>query len=208
MVFFGIDRWGNNWDAYRIKMADIQINWYAQSAHKNSFLSGAGLFGLSGGEYPEPAPNDPDFNDYVAYGVGGESDPGAPVSAIIPAEDGNHEVILLHYSGMIADIRPAQAKKMWETLVNKNAAFLSGRITVSPLNNLESLRVNKTNGSLVIKQMNGSWNLALQAEGWALADPTIKSILFSAVQNNAFLKKGYELLRHENAASVAWVCYQ
>ena len=178
IVLSGKDCWGNNWDEYRNVMADKQIGWYCQE-HYNEYLCDAGLFGLSAAENPEG-------DSYVAYGVGGK---------IVEAEDGNGEVIVLHYAGMIADIRPREAKHVWETLRDRNAAFLKDKIVISPLNNMESMRVNKSTGECTINYLKGSWNLALQAEGWAQIDPDIRNDLTLAIQDDIFLKRGYDLLK-------------
>ncbi|MBK8480019.1 MAG: hypothetical protein IPL40_02420 [Proteobacteria bacterium] len=179
MAFVGVDRWGNDWDAYRNTMAQRQIGWYCQPEHSNAFLCGAQLFGLSAAETPEPA------GLYEAYGIGGAF--SGPV-------DGNGEVVALHYSGMIADLRPAAAKQMWSTLVERPQAFWGGRIVVSPLNNLESLRVDKTTGQVTVNHLKGSWNLVLQTEGWALIDRALRDEVFAATQTNAFLKRGFDRL--------------
>jgi hypothetical protein len=178
LAFSGFDRWGNDWDAYRKMMADTQIGWY--TSEKNFYLHDAGLFGLSAAE-------DPEGNGYIVYGVGGR---------VSTAEDGNGEVIVLHYAGMISDIRLNQAKHVWEALRDQTPSFFQNqdKIVISPLNNMESMRVNKNNGSSTINYLKGSWNLALQAEGWALSDPIIRNDLVAAIHKNAFLRNGYRIL--------------
>jgi len=182
MLLSGTDGWGNDWDLFRSQMADLQIDWY-NSQNYNRYLSGAGLFGLSAGEVPyvdlHPDP------DYIAYGTGGKSEPN----------DGDG-VMLLHYSGMISDIRPVQAVNVWEALRDRDVDFLRGRVIISPINNLESIKVDKDTGRLTINHLKGSWNLSLQAEGWALQDPDLRQELYDAVQNNAFLKRGYDALKN------------
>lgn len=191
IVFSGIDRWGNNWDFYRSNMADTQIGWYCLPPHDNVYLCNPGLFGLSAGENPEAT-------TYTTYGI---------VGKYAGPEDGNAEVIVLHYSGMIADIRPSQAIGVWETLRDRSPAFLQNRVVISPLNNLESLRVDKTTGKLTINHLKGSWNLALQAEGWALKDPVIKADLLTTIQQNDFLKRGYDLLKAQTSSVQCWQMY-
>ncbi|MDI6735353.1 MAG: choice-of-anchor Q domain-containing protein [bacterium] len=171
MVFSGLDGWGNDWDVYRGNMADKQIAWYSTPEHYNKYICEASLFGLSAAEIPER-------DGYKAYGIGGKYE---------PSTDGNGEVVALHYSGMIADIKLTEAKSMWESLLYSGI--------ISPLNNMESLRVNKDTGTRTINHLKGSWNLALQAEGWAMADSNIRNDLGTAIQNNTFLKKGYDLLK-------------
>ena len=182
MVFSGIDRWGNDWDEYRCYQADKQIGWYSTQDHYNKYLCDAGLFGLSAAENPEG-------NPYVAYGVGGK---------YTGPEDGNGEVIVLHYSAMIADIRPTEAKHVWDILRDRNAEFLQDRVIISPLNNLESMRVDKNTGKCIINHLKGSWNLALQAEGWALTNSDVRNDIKAAIKNNAFLKKGYILIHMDH----------
>ena len=183
IVLSGRDYWCNDWDDYRNAMADIQIGWYCSSEHTNEFLCKANLFGLSAAEPPEG-------DAYAAYGVGGK---------IPDPEDGNGEVIVLHFSGMIADIRPEESKRVWEVLRDRNPDLLPeslhDKVIISPLNNMESMRVAKTTGESTINHLKGSWNLALQAEGWAYGDPDIRNALLSAIQGNAFLNAGYLLLQ-------------
>ena len=188
IVFSGIDFWRNDWDAYREKMADKQIAWYKTAPHKNDYLAQAGLFGLSAAERPGVGPNDSDA--YAAYGVGNGN--------VLPI-DGNHDVVVLHYPAMISDIRPNEAKRMWQVLTgeqrNENAAkLLDGKIVVSPLNNMESMSVDKTTGKITIRHFKGSWNLALQAEGWALSDPAIRQTLKAAILKNKLLSRDYQIL--------------
>ena len=180
MVFSGLDRWCNDWDEYRDNMADTQINWYCAPEHCNTHLCNAGLFGLSAAETPE-------CDSYAEYGVRGKySGP----------EDGGGEVIVLHYSGMIASIRPSEAKQVWAVLRDGDAEFLQKRVIISPLNNMESMRVNESTGECTVNHLKGSWNLALQAEGWALMDSGIRNDLESAILNNVFLNRGYILLKY------------
>lgn len=182
MVFSGLDRWGNNWDEYRNSMANTQIEWYCTTSHRNANLCNANLFGLSAAEMPEGG------GHYVDYGMKGRF--GGP-------KDGNGEVIVLHYSGMIADIRPQEAKRMWEVLLNRDAKFLQeqDRVIISPLNNMESMRVHMHARQLTVNHLRSSWNLALQAEGWAFIDSNIKNDLNTAIQDNTFLNRGYNVLK-------------
>ncbi|MBK6847784.1 MAG: hypothetical protein IPG96_09690 [Proteobacteria bacterium] len=179
LAFVGVDSWGNNWDVYRNATADRQLGWYCQPEHRNPYLCGAQLFGLSAAETPEPA------GLYEAYGAGG---------AFAGPVDGDGEVVVLHYAGMIADLRPAAAKRLWNELVQRSQPFWGGRIALSPLNNVESLRVAKASGQVTVNHLKGSWNLVLQAEGWALIDGDLRDEVFAATQRNAFLKRGFDRL--------------
>lgn len=165
MCLSGKDGWLNDWDAYRSTQANTQVSWYST---RNPNMGG--LFGLSAAEIPEEGA-------YKVYGAGG----------IIPAEDGNGEAIIPHYAGMISDIRLADAIRVWTALrASKD---------ITPLTNVESMRISKTNGAKTINYLKGSWNLALQAEGWAMVDPICKQALYDAIMNNEFLKKGYQKIK-------------
>jgi len=195
VVLSGVDQWGNDWDAYRQQQADRQMNWYCDqpTPHYNSWLCAARLFGLSAAENPLIAQGPAD--GYVAYGIGGCSVPPQDGSSLTPGADGN--VIVLHYSGMIADIRPDNSLEMWEALRDRTAqtpAFLKGQSVISPLNNMESMWVDRDTGKVAMSRLKGSWNLALQGEGWALSDPLVRARLAAAIQDNAFLLAGYRQL--------------
>jgi hypothetical protein len=96
---------------------------------------------------------------------------------------------------MIADIKPNDAKHVWEVLRDRDADFLQDIIVISPLNYMESIKVNKDTGKCKIKYRKISWNIALQAEGWALADLEIRTELITAIKNNSFLCKGYKIIK-------------
>ena len=139
------DCWTNDWDALRRAEAAQQTGWYADSAHANPYLEQWGLYGLSAGEPPSGD------GSYVAYGIGGR---------YTPFNDGSNRVVVLHYSAMAADVQCNAAIGMWSKLNDMGI--------ISPLNNLESMDVNPANGTIEqINYLKGSWNLALQAEGWA-----------------------------------------
>jgi hypothetical protein len=59
---------------------------------------------------------------------------------------------------------------------------------------MESMRVTKDTCATTINHLKGSWNMCLQAEGWASGDPRIRNALKNAVANNTFLKKGYDII--------------
>ena len=191
-VFAGIDGWGNDWTQYRMNMANTQIGWYSTPEHLNPFLRDAALFGLSASEVPEEG-------SYGAYGVGGRTD---------SFNDGNGEVIVPHYSAMISDIKPDEATGMWEALRDRKypngsaIAFLGDTVTVSPLNNVESMRVNKNTGKVTVNYLKGSWNMALQAEGWAMMGEVVRNDLENAVQSNVFLKNGYDILKLQQRSNI------
>lgn len=197
VVLSGIDQWGNDWAAYRQQQAALQINWYCDhellSPYHNDRLCTAGLFGLSAAESALIAQGPAD--GYVPYGIGGRIVPPQDGSSLTPGAGGN--VIVLHYSGMIADIMPRSSVQLWETLRDRTAQtppFLQGQIIISPLNNMESMWVDRDTGKVAMSHLKGSWNLALQGEGWALSDPLVRARLDAAIQDNAFLLAGYRQL--------------
>jgi hypothetical protein len=177
----GIDRWGNDWDTYRASMAALQTQWYCLAAHSNKYFCSAGLFGLSAAEHPDGA-------SYREFGVGGTE---------VGEDDGDAQVVVLHYPAMIADLLPDKAENMWVTLRDRSGlgTFLGDRIILSPLNNMESMQVIKDTGAVTVNHLKGSWNLALQTEGWALGDAFIRSQLTAAINANTFLKNGLEVLK-------------
>ncbi|MFH0909284.1 MAG: hypothetical protein V1929_11015 [bacterium] len=167
----GTDRWGNVWADLREEECDRQLSWYASAGHENPYLAQRGLFGLSAAEIP-------DGSAYGAYGTGGQP---------TPYNDGNHRVAVPHYAGLIAALRPAEAQQMWQQL--KTMGLLS------PLNNVESIAVNPASGVIeTVNYLRGSWNLALQAEGWALSDTGVAQAARAAFHAVPSLHQAYETL--------------
>ena len=175
VVFSGKDKWKNDWDKYRSDMANKQTGWFTASGSiPNTYLGDAGLFGLSAAETPEG-------DGYIAYGA-------------IDASY-NQDVLILHYPAMISDIRKDDALRVWEVLRDTTAAFLAGQIVISPLNNMESMRVDDNlSGRCTINHLKSSWNMCLQAEGWAIADANIKNNLVNAITSDGFLNVGLNTL--------------
>ncbi len=164
ILFTGRDRWGNDWDALRRAEAATQVGWYKNAAHANATFAAWGFFGLSAGECPEGwNTTNTQTVMYQAYGIGGRY--SAP-------NDGSNSVCVLHYSGMIASIETAAALNMWTQAV--------ARGYVSPLNNMESIRVNPQTGDVTVNSLRGTWNLALQAEGWAWCFPEVTQAVMTA----------------------------
>ncbi|MEI8289111.1 MAG: hypothetical protein WCH99_06525 [Verrucomicrobiota bacterium] len=161
-----VDRWGNDWLALRQDEVNRQLNWFSDAVHPNPYLVQFGLFGLSAGENPEGWDADPGLI-YQAYGIGGRySGPN----------DGDHKVVTLHYSGMIASLNKTAALGMWNSLKNLGL--------VSPMNIVESMAVNPASGDIeMVNTLKGSWNLALFAEGWALAQPGIAEKVGTAARS-------------------------
>jgi hypothetical protein len=186
------DYWGNDWTAYRVSAVDKQISYYAPDTA--SCFARFGLFGLSAAETPAPA-RVPKENIYQAFGMGGQ---------FAPVNDGTvslgSSVVIPHYSGMIASLRPQAAINMWHWLI-VNGYF-------SPLTNVESLTFplnsNCAPNSIAWNHLKGSWNLALQTLGWgrylAERDGNIPAV-WQATKSNPFLQNGYLLLTTKESSS-------
>jgi hypothetical protein len=145
------------------------------------------LFGLSASEVPSPTTVD-QGRIYQAFGVGGRFAPANDGSALFGAP-----VVVPHYSAMIASLRPQEAIKMWDWLINHGY--------FSPLNNVESLMFSEKSGCdadlIVWNQLKGSWNLSLQTLGWGryLAEQGgLIPILWQATTANPLLRAGHFLL--------------
>ncbi len=172
----GMDRWTNNWLTLRTNEVQAQLNWYCDPAHSNAFFCTNRWFGLSAGECP--AGWDPDTNRiYQAYGIGGQHS---------PPNDGSNSVVVLHYSGMISSLQPVPAKRMWESMRSFGL--------ISPLNNVESISVWPSTGATTNNSLKGSWNLALQTEGWMLSMPGASAVLYDAFRSITNLAAAYDAI--------------
>jgi len=161
----GKDRFGNSWFATRTAAGQRQVEWYADPAHASGFFAANGLFGLSAGE--KPSGWDADSGKiYQAYGVGGDH--------IEPLyQENGHFVVVGHYHAMLADLRRAEAIRMHDTLM--------GMRLLSPLNMLESMSVNAAGEVVHVNALQGSWNLALGAEGWLFTDSALVREVYDAM---------------------------
>lgn len=180
----GIDRWGNNWLVLRREESERQVGWYSDSNHPNPFLAQMGIFGLSAAESPMGWDADPALI-YQAYGTGGRYS---------PAHDGGRTITVLHYSGMVADLQRAASEQMWNRL--KQLGILS------PLSSMESMAVNPVTGAIEqVNFMKGSWNLCLQAEGWALSLPNVAQSVYRSFLSVPELALAYRTLFPETPAT-------
>ena len=182
----GLDYRGTDWTAYRRAAADRQIRYYP-SNYPQSCLVKHRLFGLSAAEVPDPSLVPPG-GIYQAFGVGGRDRCANDGSALLGAP-----VVVPHYAGLIASLRPGEATRMWDWLIEKSL--------ITPLNNVESLMfpagATCDSGGAVWNQLKGSWNLSLQTLGWGryLAERRGQvPVLWQAAMANAFLREGYLLL--------------
>ena len=161
----GKDRFGNSWFATRTAAGQKQVEWYADPMHASGFYAGNGLFGLSACERPSGWDAE-DEKIYQAYGTGG--DHIAPLY-----QENGHFVVAGHYHAMIADLRMAEAVRMHEVLVDLHL--------LSPLNMLESMSVNAAGEVVHVNALQGSWNLALGAEGWLFTDSALVRAAYQAL---------------------------
>jgi hypothetical protein len=182
----GQDYWGTDWPAYRAAAADTQLLYYPSHYPKSCFTQ-LGLFGLSAAEVPDPS-RVSQASIYQAFCAGGRFAPANDGSALLSAP-----VVVPHYAGMLASLRPKEAITMWDWLVDDGH--------FSPLNNIESLMFPVSSGcepdTLVWNHLKGSWNLSLQTLGWGryLAERKGRvPVLWQATKASLFLLRGYEVL--------------
>ena len=163
-----------------------QIRYYPANYPESCFAR-LGLFGLSAAEVADPSLVPPG-SIYQAFGVGGRDSPANDGSALLGAP-----VVVPHYAALIASLRPDEAIRMWDWLI-QNGLF-------SPLNNAESVMFPAgapcDSAGVVWNQLKGSWNLSLQTLGWGryLAEQRGQiPVLWQATLANAFLRRGYCVL--------------
>ena len=180
------DYWGNDWGGYRYQAAEKQIVHYVTGSAVNC-PGRFGLFGASAAEVPEPA-RIPKNRIYQAFGLGGQF--GSVNDGI---ELMGSQVVVPHYSAVIASLKPEASIQMWDWLI-VNGYF-------SPLNNVESLTfpadMNCDPKTIEWNQLKGSWNLVLQTLGWGrylVEREGEVPATWQATLTNSFLKKGYSLL--------------
>ncbi|MFA7158467.1 MAG: hypothetical protein WC299_04120 [Kiritimatiellia bacterium] len=177
LVPCGVDRWTNDWPQLRYEDARAQIGWYSSVSNLNPYLTQQGLFGLSAAERPEGYHTN-SAEIYQAYGIGGRYS---------PPNDGSNNIVVLHYSAMAADLQRGAAEQMWGRLKSMGI--------ISPLNNMESMAVNPDTGTIEeINYLKGSWNLALQAEGWAWTYPEVARAAYKAVESIPALAAAWRTL--------------
>jgi len=192
-----LDIWDTDWNDYRANATENQISYYP-NIYPNSCFSQLELFGLSAAELPNPSLVKKK-RIYQDFGIGGQHDtsPNDGSEILGLPDDGSVTldipVVVPHYSGMIASLRPEESLKMWGWLIS-NGYF-------SPLNNIESLMFDPVDSNCdsetVFNQLKGSWNLSLQALGWGryLAQKRGKiPSPWQATIQNSFLSEGYFIL--------------
>ena len=183
----GQDYWGTDWTSYRSAAAEYQVSYHLTQDPTTCFAK-LGLFGLSAGEVPNPSRVSQD-SIYQAFGVGGHF----AASANNGSAWQGAPIVAPHYSAMIASLRPQEAVKLWDWLIQYGH--------FSPLNNVESLMFPANSScdsdAVVWNQLKGSWNLSLQTLGWgrylATRDGQVP-ILWQATIANPLIHKGYHLL--------------
>ncbi|UCG49789.1 MAG: hypothetical protein JSU94_08395, partial [Phycisphaerales bacterium] len=161
-----IDKYANNWLALRKAEAAAQIAWYKHSEHRNGFYADNDLYGLSAAETP-------DGRNYAAYGIGGK------YSGPCYKDSSDRDVVVGHYCAMASSLEPQAAERMY--------AKLKALGLLSPLNNVESMSLDSRTSRILANPLKGSWNLALQAEGWALSLPGVAEAVEQAFHGVARL---------------------
>jgi hypothetical protein len=181
-----LDQWGTAWCDYSEQAADRQLDYYREHP---CYGGPPRLFGLSAAEVPDLT-TVPVTRTYQAFGVGGVISPTDGVALF------GHAVIVPHYAGMIAALRPAQAFALWEWLV--------GRGLLTPLNNVESFMFTDepTCSHVVWDAFKGSWDLSLQTLGWGRLLAGDANPLYQGMLASDMLRQGYTLL--VPAASRGW----
>jgi hypothetical protein len=164
----GLDAWSNLWSSARASEASLQLGWYSNPSSLNAHMTNLSWFGLSAAEPPSGI-------GYEEYGIGGPS---------IPPNDGDHSIVTPHYAAMIAPLEPLASRKMWRALVDQGL--------MTPLNHAESIAVDPVTGDMTLNSLKGSWNLALEVEGWMLALPGTADLLLEAFRSIPELSEANE----------------
>ena len=181
------DQWGTQWREYSQRAADCQLAYYQNQLapgclynRYHPFYETSGLFGLSAAEVPDLSAV-PISQPYQPFGVGGE----------IPPNDGTellgYAVIVPHYAGMIASIRPSLTITLWQWIETEEL--------FTPLNNVESFGCpdmsSPTCDQVVWNALKGSWNLSLQTLGWGRLLAGSDNPLYQGMWANKLLRQGY-----------------
>ena len=179
------DTFGIDWPSYREQAANCQLNYYQSSLQPGclyqrdqSFYEETGLFGLSAAEVPDLSIA-PVTQTYQAFGIGGVISPNNGSDLL------GHAVIVPHYAGLAASLRPTEANTLWKWLEDEGL--------FSPLNNVENLMCTDepTCSQLTWNMLKGSWNLSLQTLGWGRLLAGSNHPLYQAMWANDTLRSGY-----------------
>jgi hypothetical protein len=192
------DRWGIEWQSYSQQAVDRQLTYYQEKATEaGGFYGSLGLFGLTPAESPDLSIFPPTTTIfYLDFGVGGK---GLYYDGTGPLSDGNgpstkitlgHAVVVPHYAGMIAALRPTQALNEWNWLVSEKLE--------SPLNTAESLMCTGNDdfpcSNIVWNARKGAWELGLATLGWARDLVGADNPLYQAFQDDSLLMRGYQVM--------------
>lgn len=180
----GKDAWGNDWVRYRLGAYEKQINYF--SIHPYGSL---GLFGLSAGEVPEPWVVG-EKQVYQSFGVGGHNNQANDGTSLV-----GYAVITPHYAAMVGTEHRTAFEQLFYYLISTLKIF-------TPLNNVESFGFDNT-GALHWNCLKGSWNLSLQCLGAARALSGSYYLPYRVLENNAFLKRGFQLVFNQYR-SIVW----
>jgi hypothetical protein len=216
------DRWGTEWCSYSQRAADCQLAYYrCQEAEAAGCCRGdhqcqdpdagegcsccrdhpcygpPGLFGLTPVEVPDLSALSPaDKRTYREFGVCGEH------SCMDGTDSWGHAVIVPHYAGVIASLRPTRAISLWNWIETKGL--------FTPLNNPESLMFvdEPACGQIVWNARKGSWELGLQTLGWGRLLVGDNHPLYQAMWSNNVLRQGYLVMRYAHRVFLPTVMKQ
>jgi hypothetical protein len=161
-----------------------------------------GLFGLTPNEVPDlSAVPSTAARAYLGFGVCGKGsciDGTDPVTIRTATStmvvSVGHAVIVPHYAGIIASLRPTRAISLWNWIETKGL--------FTPLNNAESFmftdEVTPTDEStceqIVWNARKGSWEIGLQTLGWGRLLVGDDNPLYQGFWANDVLRQGYEAM--------------
>jgi hypothetical protein len=206
-----LDRFGIAWRAYSQKAVERQLSYYQCAKARKTGCCGSGdsceaqntgsdcrccrsetcfgrygLFGLTPAEPPDLSiALDETLARYIPFGSCGR------YTCYDGVEQLGHPVVVPHYAGIVAALRPAQAIAEWKWLESKGLE--------TPLNSAESLMFTDSPSckQIVWNARRGAWELALSTLGWGRYLTGKSNPLYRAVRNNAFLMGGYEVMTRE-----------
>jgi len=184
------DQWETEWCDYSQQAVDWQLAYYrcqeAEAAgckycRDHPCYGPPGLFGLSAAEVPDLSAV-PITQTYLAFGVGGEISPTDGTDLL------GHAVIVPHYVGVIASLRPTEAITLWNWIETEEL--------FTPLNDVESFMFidDPTCEQIVWNALKGSWNLSLQTLGWGRLLAGGDNPLYQGFWANDMLRRGYMVM--------------
>jgi hypothetical protein len=157
-----------------------------------------GLFGLTPNEVPDLSAIPPTATrSYLDFGVCGKAScidgtdpvtiPGITSTVVVSL---GHAVIVPHYAGIIASLRPTRAISLWN--------WLEAEGLFTPLNNVESFMfIDEPTcdpEQIVWNPRKGSWEIGLQTLGWGRYLAGDDNPLYQGFWANDLLRRGYMVM--------------